>query len=200
MSEAPVDDLRLAELAHHDVGRLQVAVHDPVAMGPRDGVGRVEHVAHEAQALLAADLAQRVVQRPPPHDPHRIEGCALGVAPRVVHRDDARVLEACGDPRLTREARLHRRPDGHAAGIDAAMVGAHFFERDVAVEASVVRDHDAPHAADTQHLASLVAHVFTRREAVVGRCAHGFGKARRGCRRRVERERIVQRGGPRCYG
>jgi hypothetical protein len=91
LGQAPVDDLGLAELADHDVSRLEIAVDDAVAMGVADRVARRDVRAEPAEAglgrgggvvgaeeLAAADQA------------HRVEQPAIGGAAGVVDRHDAR--------------------------------------------------------------------------------------------------------------
>ena len=47
LGQAPIDDQRLAEFAEHDVARLQIAVHDPAAMGIFDRVANVDKSAQQ---------------------------------------------------------------------------------------------------------------------------------------------------------
>ena len=57
LGQAPVDDDGLAEVADHDVGRLEVAVDDALAVGVGDRLGDGDDVRQERQALVEARAA-----------------------------------------------------------------------------------------------------------------------------------------------
>ena len=102
------------------------------------GVGHRDHVVQEGDALLGG-LARddQVAQRSARDQLHRVERRPVGPAPGLVHRHDARVLEARGDQRLAQEADL----------VDVAARDQ-LLDRDVAPEVAVVRaEHPAQAAA-----------------------------------------------------
>lgn len=106
--EPPVHHLGLAEGPDHDVGRLEVPVHEAAPVGVADGLAHVAEVPEELQAL--GEVAVREARREglAVDEPHDVEGSACVVEPGVVHRHDARVVELGRDPGLLGEARGRR--------------------------------------------------------------------------------------------
>ena len=88
---------------HQDVGGLQVAVHDQVAVRVGD---RLAHLREQRQALLErrAVLGAEGGDRPALHELHDHVGAAVGGDAAVVQARDARVLEARQDLALGLEA------------------------------------------------------------------------------------------------
>ena len=136
LREAEVEDLGLPARDDEDVGRLQVAVHDPLR------VRRLQRVRD-----LDPEVQQRPeVERPPP-DPVR-EGFPLEqlhgdeVLPLVVvdlvDRADSRVIEGGGSAGLALEALERGRVLGHFRGQE--------LERDVPAELRVLGLIDDAHA------------------------------------------------------
>ena len=112
LGEPPVEQVHLAEIAEHDVARLEVAVEHAARVGEGDGLAdlaeRAEQAAlrvgrgHRGVALLEAahDLGERL----PVEALHREEGRLVGPDAEVVHGHDRRVLELALHPRLALEA------------------------------------------------------------------------------------------------
>ncbi len=138
LGEAPVDDHRLAERADEDVGGLEVAVDDALAVRVGHGLGHRHHVREQPKPLRqrprrrvgalsggavrgGAFGGEDVGERSPGDQLHRVEELSRGPAPRLVHGHDRRVLEARGEQRLADEALGGRVPgleqllDGHGA-------------------------------------------------------------------------------------
>jgi hypothetical protein len=171
--EAPVDHLGLAELADHDVRRLDVAVHDARRVGEAEGLGGGQHGAEET---LTGDIGvdDEVGQGAAADDAHRDVKGAVGMTPDVVHGDDAWVVQTRGDGGLPCEA-------GTVGWFEA---GGDLLQRDVATELAVVAEEDAAHAPRAEELASDVAffggEVRVSGEGGVGRSAiEGFGDTAR---------------------
>jgi len=85
-----------------DVGRLDVAVHDALAVRV---VERVGHLARDAERLAAGYLMvahQPVPQRLARHERHHVEQQPVGLA-GIVDRQDVRVLQPGGDFDLAQE-------------------------------------------------------------------------------------------------
>jgi hypothetical protein len=95
LGEAPVDDDGLAELADEDVGGLEVAVDDALAVGVGDRLGDGEHVGQERRGVRGGLApADEVGEGAPGDELHRVEGLAVGPASGLVDGDDRGVLEA----------------------------------------------------------------------------------------------------------
>ena len=105
LGEAPVDHHRLAERPDQHVARLEIAVEDAAAVGVGHGVRRVDDVGEQRQPVHERRLLDEDVgQAPPVHELHGIERLARRPLPRLVERDDGRVLELGGDHHLPHEA------------------------------------------------------------------------------------------------
>src|SRR5690606_1823343 len=105
----------LAEVAEHDVGGLEIAMHHAAAVRERD---RETHLAHGREQLATRVLALDVgVESAQPGDDllerlaldalHREERGAVFVATEIVDRYDPGVLELALDAHLAQEARSH---------------------------------------------------------------------------------------------
>jgi hypothetical protein len=137
LGQAPVDDHGLAVLAHHDVGRLEIAVQDALAVGVGDGLDHGDGARQVRQALgqglgLVDDLGQAAAR----DQLHGVERRAVGPVAGVVHRYDRRVLEARGDQRLAQEARL-----AIAVGLEQLL------DRDLSAQALILGRCDPTQAA-----------------------------------------------------
>ena len=116
LGEPPVDDQRLAVLAHDDVARLDIPMQDAAAVGVVD---RVADVGEPPQQLAqfqrpAAGVGLERFVRVEPLDgileaiaadePHGVVRPAVAVAAQAVDRDDARMLQPAGDLGLEQES------------------------------------------------------------------------------------------------
>ncbi len=112
LGEAPVEDVHLAELAEHDVARLEVAVEHAAGVGEvhreaRRGERREQLVAGVRPrrfGVAAPQARQDLLHRLPAHALHREVRLVLRVAPQVVDRHDRRVLELPLHAHLAQEA------------------------------------------------------------------------------------------------
>jgi hypothetical protein len=103
--DAPVEQHRLAELAHHHVLGLQVAVHDAAAVRVGDRVAEVDEVRQQLEARVErGGFFEGRSQRAAAHELLGAVQLALRGAAKLVHGDDARVFELSRDARLTHEA------------------------------------------------------------------------------------------------
>jgi hypothetical protein len=134
--EAEVEQLRAA-LRQHDIGRLQIAVHDPLPVG---AVQRSGNLDRDAQRLIDGErptaktfrkrLALQVL-----HD----EEVDVVLAADVVERADVRMLEAGDRARFALESVARVRIGGD--------VRPEHLERDGAIQPRVARLVDLAHAA-----------------------------------------------------
>ena len=157
--DAEVGDLHLAVGADQDVGRLDVAVHEPGLVGE---VERGGHLAGDLRRLLGGDPAvgaQDVGERAAVDVLHGDE-VGAGVLAPVVDADDVRVAEVGRRLRLAPEAL-------DEVGVDGEL-GEQHLDGDLAVEQAVAPEEHVGHAAAPDALAQLVAIVDDRR-SVVGR-------------------------------
>ncbi len=133
--DAPVEDEDVPPVLDHEVGGLQVAVEDAALVRVlHDRAGRPEGAEELRPGEAGAD---RLGERPARDELHRVEETAVRKAAEVVDRDDARVVELRGRPRLGVEAgRPSRRRE----------LRGERLERDGAVEPRVVGGEDLAHA------------------------------------------------------
>ena len=116
LGESPVDDERLPVGAEHDVGRLEVAMEDTLAVGKRHGLAGRDQPAEQRPELedlgtwvpvrpvLAVELLDRLVERVAPDQPHRIAGEPFTIVFEAVDGNDARMFELSGDLDLAEES------------------------------------------------------------------------------------------------
>ena len=131
--EAPVDHDGLAERADHDVRGLEIAVDHALAVRVTDGVGDRDHVWQEREPLAQRGaLGDLLLEGRSLDELHHVVRIAVRPASRLVHGDDARVLEPRRDQRLAHEPRLAR-----------FVAPEQLLHRDGATETLVHRAHDA---------------------------------------------------------
>ncbi len=139
-----VHDLGRAVLEDPDVGRLDVAMHDPLAVGVLEAARDLEQVeqhAPQGERLPALDLAVQILAGQELLDQIR----SLVLDPEVVDGGDVAVVEIAGDLRLAGEAEAHallRR----AAGLD----------RQVPLDDRIVALEDLPEPPDPDLLDHLI--------------------------------------------
>ena len=138
----------MATLVDQYVRRLDVAVDEPLRMSS------VERTRDLRDDLERPGGSQRAFT-----SKHRAQVCALDVAhreveacvsfARVVHRDDVRMIEARGNPRLAEKAL--------AESLVVGVTRSEDLEGNVPVEAAVVRAVHLSHAAAADQLLDPVA-------------------------------------------
>ena len=115
--QAPIHHIDLAVGTHHDVGGLEVAVHDSLVVGVSHGITDLQQCMQRARGgpvvrLLLYILEDRV-QVLAIHQAHREVHATITAQAQFVHRNDARVLQLRGDLRLfqkpTQGAAIHCR-------------------------------------------------------------------------------------------
>ena len=157
LGEAPVEQVHLAEVAEHDVARLEIAVQHPARIGeghrqadaaqggeePALGVGR----GQGGVALLqpVEDLGEGLAVEPL----HGEEGRAVRPHPEVVDGDDGGVLELPLHARLALEAHVR-------VGVGDLLLAEHLHGH-VAADADVLAEADHAHAPLAQHALREVA-------------------------------------------
>ncbi len=153
LGEAPVHDQHLAELAHHDVARLEVAVDHAAAVREPDRVAHlaehVEQLGERARRRAGAELVEQLLERAAAHALHGEERPPVGRQPDLVHRANVGVLELALDLRL-----LHEPQQELGA---AGRVRLEELDHQLAPQLDVARGHDHAHAAAGDLLAQLVA-------------------------------------------
>ena len=139
--QAPVHDLHLAEAAHHDVGRLQVAVDDVVRVGVGERLADLLEDGREPAALgrRVGPRLQQPVEGGALDELHGQEGPAVGQRAEVVDRRDGGVLQLAGDAGLVGEA-------AGGGGVGAVLLLQH-LDGDFAAERGVGGAVDDAHAA-----------------------------------------------------
>ncbi len=143
---APIDHIDLAEVAEHDVRGLEIAVNHAARVRELDREAHVDERPEER-------LDRRAIREPLPQSLagealHGEVRATLGVGAELVDWNDRRVIEAGLDPCFAQEPR-HR--------IVRRRMRANAFDRDLAPDALILRDHDLAHAAATDQLAELVS-------------------------------------------
>ncbi|EHN72817.1 hypothetical protein SMCF_7774 [Streptomyces coelicoflavus ZG0656] len=148
--DAEVEDGDGAVLLDHDVARLEVAVDD------RHGVHGAQYGAQlggdrdrplPRVGLVLGEVVGEVGAVDVLHDEEQL----LALAARVVHRDQAGVVDLCGDPALAHE------PAAQFVGLRPGdLVGAQQLHRHAPVQTPVVRRPDLSHAALADERGQLV--------------------------------------------
>ena len=147
MRDPEVHDLDLALVGDADVGGLDVAMDDPVAVRVAEPLADLPHdveLPFQGQGLALLDDLLEVGAL---DELHRDVGLAAVLA-QVVDGDDVAVAQPSRRLRLAQEPRLELRRLRQARD--------HGLERDLAVDHRVVGLVDRTHAAAAQHLLHLV--------------------------------------------
>ena len=107
LGHAPIEHDGLAEGTEHHVGRLQIAVEDPTAMGVSDCLADLAEDLQHAKALhFSGHLGIRVrrvkfvdglLEGPAMHEGHDVKRLAILVGPQVVDGHNPRMLQLAGD-------------------------------------------------------------------------------------------------------
>ena len=204
--QPPVDDLRLAERAEHDVVRLDVTVEDTAAVRILDRLAGIDEVPEElAEAEQALGLgrrgrggmmgADRLLERLTGDQPHDMEQPPILMLADVVDRRDVGMLERRPGPDLLEE----RRPVPSVVG---PLVGE-LLEEHLAPELEVAADEHLPHppVAVRPHepVARAPGGVAVERDQVAGigcRRAGGDGRRGIGCHAAIDDPRELRRDHP----
>ncbi len=146
LRQPEVGHLRVARLVQQHVARLQVPVHHvPVVCVPH-GLGDLKEQLGRTPGRKRP-LGQQVAKRPAGDERHRVVVQPLVLA-HLVDGDDARVLE----PRR----RLGLGAESPHVRLGREMGGEDRLECDVAVQSSLPRSEDDPHAAPGDLLEQVV--------------------------------------------
>ena len=117
-----IEQLGVAALGDEDVGRLDVAVDDPLAMGGFERIGEF-HAKFEDSIGGSAPAGDQMVQRRALQQFHRHE-MAAGVLSDIVNRADVRMIQCRGGAGLALEpfdrARIPRQLLGEEFQCDGA--------------------------------------------------------------------------------
>jgi hypothetical protein len=134
---AEVADLDVGVAADQDVGGLDVAVDDAVALCEGERQAAFEHdLDHLAHRQQVGDVAV-VLQRLPVHVLHHDVGQVL-IADRVVDREDVRVEQLADQRRFVQEHLAEAAPQ---VGVPRRLV-VHHLDRDLAVGERVASQVD----------------------------------------------------------
>ena len=111
LGEPPVHHLHFAEGPDHDVGRLQVAVDDPVGVGVADRLAELLEDGQESPPVVAGvgAVLEEVLEGAALDQLHGQKRPAVGQGAQFMDGGDARVLELSGDVGLGAEAGRGRR-------------------------------------------------------------------------------------------
>jgi hypothetical protein len=147
--ESPVEDVRLAEVAEHDVRGLEIAMHDAALMGELHRETDIDEACEQraTRPLHRILRRQNVGERRAGEALHREVRCAR-VATEVMNRYDARMLEPTLHSRLAQEA---------CDGVRIARATAHHLDGDIASDACIVREPHLTHAATSEQCTQRVA-------------------------------------------
>ena len=141
MGDAEVHHLDVAVLVEHHVLRLDVAVHDALAVRVGE---RVEELDADGRHVPVAEVVAELVERVAAHELPD-EDAALAVGEPVVERHDVGVVERRGGLDLAHDARVQRPP------------GADDLERDGLLQREVVGLVDLRETAAADLADQLVA-------------------------------------------
>ena len=139
-SQAKIEDLGAAVVADQDVGAFEVAVQQILLMRSRQAPGNVFAQGQQPVGIERAFGDQRRQRAPvDPLEHQNIATIAERIFEQVENLHHRRMIEPGDDPRLAAET-------GPKGGIVAA-VGAHPFDRHLALQPLVEGQVDLPHAA-----------------------------------------------------
>jgi len=144
--KAEVEHLHAALVAHHHVGRLQIAMNDALAVRGGEGVGDRDGQLQKAGQRQLASGDQR--RERTPRDVFHHEQARRADLFDAEQRDDVGVIERCDGLRLALEA-----------GETLAVVGEvrrQRLDRHLALEARVAREVNLAHPAGAQQAEDLV--------------------------------------------
>ena len=157
LGEPPVEHVDLAVLAEDEIGRLEVAVDDALAVCVVDRTA--DPFERGEQMAAGVTLGRVVVAAHTPGDDvregdaadglHREVGGAVGALADVVDRHDRRMLELTLDPRLAEEPRAQ-------LGVSRS-VGSQLLARDATTDPRVDLRADDSHAAAAELAVWLVS-------------------------------------------
>ena len=159
--EPPVHDVDLAELPHHHVRGLEVAVDH--ALGVCEGhrlTDAQEHAEHARRVPLLVpreDLVVLVPELLPVDELHREVDLPALVHAELVHRDDAGMLKLASDLRLIQEAPHGARVDGGVLGLSREPSVEHDLHGHVAADVAVEDPQDRAHPPARELLLHVVA-------------------------------------------
>ena len=146
LSQAEIDDLGMTIFRQHHVGRLEIAMDDPLVVGARQAFG---HFRRDFERAAGRQMSARehVAELLAPHQLHRDEADTVGFVD-LMDDGDVRMLERRRSPRLLNEPLP-------AVGIGQQFRREH-FQRDFPIQPNVDRAiHDA-HAAAADLVEDLV--------------------------------------------
>ncbi|MFN8587523.1 MAG: hypothetical protein U0704_06935 [Candidatus Eisenbacteria bacterium] len=92
LGDAEIEQLRAAFAVHEDVARLEIAVHDQVAVRELDGLAHAEEALH-ARTHVERMLVAPAVDGQAVHELHDEVGLAVGRRAAVEQSRDVRVRE-----------------------------------------------------------------------------------------------------------
>ena len=156
LPQPPVHDKHLAELADHDVLRLQVAVDNVLRVREGNGIAHLqEYVQQNIERIFCNGFSvsllyvvENFVKRHAFDELHRVEDVARGIHSKFMDGNNAGVLHLPGDLRLLYETQ------------DLILVGLFRIEQhfhcDGAADVHVLRLEDCAHASGRDDLADIV--------------------------------------------
>ena len=167
LCETEVDDLGVAVVGDHDVGRLQIAVDDALLVCAREPFGDLGRERERARLRQRA-AAERLAQLLAANQLHRDERHTVGLADLVDDRDVRMLEHGCRTSLLQQAVAAHR--------VVHEIVGKD-LQRDFAAELHVDGAIDDAHAAAANLVDDLVvrkgpAH-HSRFQAIAGNRVHG---------------------------
>jgi hypothetical protein len=171
--QSPVGDLDLAEGAHHDIARLDVAVHHAARVRVGKRLAHLQEGAQEARQVSRGSLSEQLGQGAALDQLHAEEGPAVGQPADGVDRRDAGVLELPGEARLVHEAAFqlwHFRQSASDTSTEAG--GKHFHHRRPGPSGVLAATPDA--LADSRALAAFFLAFCLRLRALLVGCDFRF--------------------------